>query len=359
MKKRRVSKEVSIGKFKIGAKNLVRIQSMCNSKTQDAKSTIKQIKDLENIGCEIIRVSVPDNDSADNISIIKKNIDIPLVVDIHFDHKLAIKSIKNGCDKVRINPGNIGSEKGIKSLLEIAKDRNIPIRIGVNSGSLDREILMKYGKICGEALSDSALKHIRICEKYGFEDIVISLKSSSVKVTVDAYRDIAKKINYPLHLGVTECGTEFEASIKSAMGIGALLMDGIGDTIRVSVTGSPLLEIPIAKSILAASERRIEKLNIISCPTCARCDVDLEKLVNKVSKATSHLTTPIDVAIMGCVVNGPGEARGAHIGIAGAKNELVLFEKGKVTGRYKEHEIEKVLIERILEISSQLESERQ
>lgn len=342
-----LKKRIKIGDRAIGGTEPVLIQSMCNSKTSDAAATIAQIKKLESEGCDIVRVSVPDAESAKAIATIKKSISIPLVADIHFDYRLALMSIEAGVDKLRINPGNIGSEAKIKELVSSAKYNKVPIRIGVNSGSLDKRILQKHGSPTPMALVESALKHVAILEKFGFEDIVLSLKSSSAKMSVEANTLLSKECAYPIHLGVTECGSGLSGAIKATAGISALLLKGIGDTIRVSVTGTPWEEIPICKEILSACETRRFGVNIIACPTCARCQVDLKSIVDEVKEITKSLDDHIDIAIMGCQVNGPGEARGADIGIAGAPKDALLFVKGKVKSRHPYSEIKSALIAEI------------
>ncbi len=344
---RRMSRKVKIGDRYIGGEAAVSIQSMTNTDTRDVASTIMQINELEKAGCEIVRVAVLNQDAASAIAEIKKAINIPLVADIHFDHRLAISSAENGVDKLRINPGNIGSDEGVRKLVDICKYREIPIRIGVNQGSINQKVLKECGGNVVEAMVQSALYHIKLLEDLSFYDIIVSMKSSSVIRTVEAYRRIAELIDYPLHLGVTETGTEREGSIKSAIGIGSLLLDGIGDTIRVSITGSPLLEIPIAKSILKYTGYRDKGLDIISCPTCGRTQGDLLKIVDIVKERTAHIDKAMSVAIMGCVVNGPGEAKDADIGIAGSGSDFVLFKKGEMIGRYSEDKVIDVLIEHI------------
>ena len=324
-----MTKCVTIGNKKIGAKNPILIQSMCNTRTKNVEDTVKQITELENAGCDIIRVAVPDEESALAIKEIKKRIHIPLVADIHFDYRLALMSMENGVDKVRINPGNIGSEEGVKLVAQMAKKRHIPIRIGVNSGSIEKSILEKYKKPCAEGMVESAKKHIDMLNKYDFDDIVISLKASNVKLTIDAYRLMSKTYDYPLHLGVTEAGTFLGGTVKSAVGLGALLADGIGDTIRVSLTDEPVKEVIVAKEILKSLDLRNDGPKFISCPTCARTNINLIPLANKVENYLSGINKNITVAVMGCVVNGPGEAREADIGIAGGNGEGLLFKKGE------------------------------
>ena len=341
------SKLVKIGSVLIGGGESVKIQSMCNTATSDVASTVSQILKLEDAGCEIIRVAVPDMESALAIEKIKEKIHIPLVADIHFDHKLALKAMECGVDKVRINPGNIGSEDNVKAVVEMAKSKNIPIRIGVNSGSIEKEILLKYGHPTAEGMVESAKRHIDILNKYDFDDIVISLKGSSVNLTIDAYRLMSRKYNYPLHLGVTEAGTFLGGAVKSAVGIGSLLKDGIGDTIRVSLTDDPVNEIIVAKEILKALDLTNQGARLVSCPTCGRTKVDLIGLAKKVDEYLKNIDLPITVAVMGCVVNGPGEAKEADIGIAGGIGEGLLFKKGQIIKKVKEEDLFSSLVEEI------------
>ncbi|MBQ2678719.1 MAG: flavodoxin-dependent (E)-4-hydroxy-3-methylbut-2-enyl-diphosphate synthase, partial [Firmicutes bacterium] len=309
---RKKTRTVDIGGVKIGGDNPVAIQSMCNTDTRNVSETVNQVKKLEKKGCEIIRVAVPDMEAASALKKIKSQISIPLVADIHFDYKLALASMENGADKIRINPGNIGSEEKVKAVVNMAKDMNIPIRIGVNAGSLEKELLEKYG-VSEKSLVQSALKEVSILEKLNFEDIVISVKTSSVPMTVKAYSMLSDMTDYPLHIGVTESGTPYNGIIKSSVGIGTLLMMGIGDTIRVSLTGDPLDEIRAAKSILKAAGIRNFGAELISCPTCGRTQINLISLAEKVEKEIENIDKPIKVAVMGCVVNGPGEAKEADI----------------------------------------------
>ncbi len=313
---RKITKEVKIGNRKIGNNNPILIQSMCNTDTRDTKKTIEQILELEKAGCEIIRVAVPDMESAQAIKTIKENIHIPLVADIHFDYQLAIKSMLNGVDKIRLNPGNIGSKDNIKKVVELAKEKNIPIRIGVNSGSLEKDLLVKYGKPTAKALVESALRHTDILEKLNFEDIVISIKSSSVPFSIECYEELSKAVPYPLHVGVTEAGTIFEGTIKSAIGIGAILNKGIGDTIRVSLTDDPVKEVHVAKEILKSLKLRDLGIEFVSCPTCGRTKIDLIEIARKVRENCADIDKNIKVAVMGCIVNGPGVAKdtGLRIG---------------------------------------------
>ena len=333
------TKKVKIGNTYIGGGESIKIQSMCNTPTSDADKTINQILSLEKAGCEIIRVAVPDEKSALSIEKIKQNIHIPLVADIHFDYRLAIKAMECGADKIRINPGNIGSEEGIKAVVNLAKSKSIPIRIGVNSGSIEKEILEKYSHLTAEGMVESAKKHIDILNKYDFDDIVVSLKSSSTQMTIDAYRLMSEKYNYPLHLGVTEAGTFLSGAVKSAIGIGCLLKDNIGDTIRVSLTDDPIEEVYVAKEILNALDLRKTGARLVSCPTCGRTKLDLIGLAKRVDALIKDIEMPITVAVMGCVVNGPGEAREADIGIAGGNGEGLIFKKGEIIKKVKEEEL--------------------
>ena len=343
---RKKTRTVDIGGVKIGGDNPVAIQSMCNTDTRNVSETVNQVKKLEKKGCEIIRVAVPDMEAASALKKIKSQISIPLVADIHFDYKLALASMENGADKIRINPGNIGSEEKVKAVVNMAKDMNIPIRIGVNAGSLEKELLEKYG-VSEKSLVQSALKEVSILEKLNFEDIVISVKTSSVPMTVKAYSMLSDMTDYPLHIGVTESGTPYNGIIKSSVGIGTLLMMGIGDTIRVSLTGDPLDEIRAAKSILKAAGIRNFGAELISCPTCGRTQINLISLAEKVEKEIENIDKPIKVAVMGCVVNGPGEAKEADIGICGGKGEGLIIKKGEIIKKLPEKELLSALMEEI------------
>jgi len=332
------TKIVQIGNLKIGGGNPILIQSMCNTDTRNAVATVKQILDLENVGCEIIRVAIPDMVAAKVIKDIKKNIHIPLVADIHFDYQLALESIKNGVDKVRINPGNIGKMENVQKVVDACKDKKIPIRIGINTGSLEKETETKYGRTA-QAMVESALKHIQILEKLHFYDIVISLKASDIQRTVEAYRLLSQKVNYPLHLGITEAGTINTGTIKSSVGLGIMLFEGLGDTIRVSLTGDPIEEVRVGWEILKSLKLRSRGVNFISCPTCGRTEIDLIGLANQVEKALIGVNKPITVAVMGCVVNGPGEAKEADIGVAGGHHQGVIFKKGEILKTVPENQI--------------------
>ncbi len=347
MIQRRKSRKVFVGGIPVGGDAPISVQTMTKTKTSDVEATVRQIKEAEEAGCDIIRVTVNDKEAAEAIKEIVKRSNIPIVADIHFNHIFALKAIEAGVSKVRINPGNIGSEERIKAVLTKAKERKIPIRIGVNSGSLEEEILEKYGYPTAEALYESAMKHVKICEKYGFEDTIISVKSTDVRLMIEAYRMIAERTDYPLHLGVTEAGTTRVGTIKSAVGIGTLLAEGIGDTIRVSLTDEPVKEVEVGKEILRSLGLATRNVEIIACPTCGRLEIDLFTITNKLEEAVKNIKKPVKVALLGCVVNGPGEASEADIGIAAGKGVAILYRKGEVVRRIKEEEIVDVLLEEI------------
>ncbi|WP_338537362.1 flavodoxin-dependent (E)-4-hydroxy-3-methylbut-2-enyl-diphosphate synthase [Helicovermis profundi] len=347
---RRVSKKIVIGDTYIGGDSRITIQSMTTTDTRDIKKTVIQIKELENAGCEIIRVAVPNIEAANALSEIKKQINIPLVADIHFDYNLALLSIKNGVDKLRINPGNIGDESRVRKVVDYAKEKNIPIRIGVNSGSIEKEILEKYNGVNAKGIVESALKHVKILEKQNFDNIVIALKSSDIITTIESYKLMAKEVNYPFHIGITESGTLHSGTVKSSIGIGSLLLSGLGDTLRVSLTGNPIKEVELGREILRDVGIRNEGINLISCPTCGRCNIDLEKIALQVEEKIKHLNKNITLAIMGCAVNGPGEASNADIGIAGGINEALIFKKGKILKKVKEEELIEELVKEIEKI---------
>ncbi|HQQ45374.1 MAG TPA: flavodoxin-dependent (E)-4-hydroxy-3-methylbut-2-enyl-diphosphate synthase, partial [Bacillota bacterium] len=338
----------------IGGGEPILIQSMTNTRTQDKQATIEQIKRLEDAGCDIVRIAVPDMEAAEAVKDIKSKISIPLVADIHFDYRLAIQSIINGADKIRINPGNIGDNERVKKVVDAAKERDIPIRIGINSGSLEKEILEKYGSPTADALVESALKNVRLVESMDFSDIVISIKSSDVLLTIDSYIKASKAANYPLHLGITEAGTLLAGSVKSSVGLGILLYNGIGDTIRVSLTGDPAEEIYAAKEILKSLKLLKEGIEIISCPTCGRTCVDLIRITEEVEKRIKGIEAkkPMKVAIMGCAVNGPGEAKEADLGIAGGQGEFLLFLKGKTVRKIPQENVIEELIKEIEALQS-------
>ena len=348
--KRRETHQIKIGHVYVGGAAPIAVQSMTNTPTQDVEATVSQIKRLEAAGCEIVRVAVPDQAAAAAIAAIKQRISIPLIADIHFDHRLAVAAVKAGADGLRINPGNIGSVKKIKAVVDSAKAFNIPIRIGVNSGSLEKDILKKYGAASAEAMVESALRHIALFESFDFNNIKISIKASDVSRTVDAYRRLSLKTDLPLHVGVTEAGSLYSGIVKSALGIGMLLAEGIGDTIRVSLTRDPIEEVRVGYEILGALAIRRHGAEIISCPTCGRCKINLFDIVERVEKALLLKPLPIKLAIMGCVVNGPGEAREADLGIAGGDGTGILFKKGKVVKKFPQEKLVEVLLEEIEKI---------
>ena len=344
---RRKSREVTVGSLKIGGDNPISIQSMTNTDTRDAKATIAQIKALEEVGCDVVRVAVPDMEAAKNIGKIKANVNIPVIADLLFDHRLALEAIDQGIDGVRINPGNIGSIEKVKMVVEKCKEKNLKIRIGVNGGSLEKELLEKYGSATPEALVESAMGHVKILEDLDFHNIVISLKSSDIYKTIDAYELISKKVDYPLHIGITESGSVKKGTIKSSIGVGALLLKGIGDTVRISLTGDPREEVRVGKEILRSLDLLNDKIKVVSCPTCGRCNIDLISVVNEVEERIGNMNKDITVAIMGCAVNGPGDAREADIGIAGGKGEGLLFKKGEIVRKIKGDNLVKELLEEI------------
>ena len=344
---RKKTRKIRIGDVYIGGDAPVAVQSMTNTDTRDVSATVDQIKRLEEAGCDIVRVAVPDSEAAEALKRIRKSIRIPLVADIHFDYRLALASIENGADKIRINPGNIGGTEKVRKVVEAAKARGIPIRIGVNSGSLEKHILAKYGAATPQAMADSAMGHVRMLEDLGFHDIVISLKASNVPVTIESYRLMSAMTDYPLHIGVTEAGTLFSGMVKSAAGIGCLLAEGIGDTLRVSLTGDPVEEVRVGIEILKALDLRRTGVELISCPTCGRTRIDLVKIANEVEKRLAGCSKPIKVAVMGCAVNGPGEAREADIGIAGGVGEALLFKKGRIIRKIPQERIVDELLEEI------------
>ena len=345
--KRRKTREINIGGVKIGGDNPIAIQSMCNTDTRDVKATVDQIKRLEKAGCEIIRVAVPDMEAAECIRDIKKSIDIPLVADIHFDYRLALRCMENGIDKIRINPGNIGSADRVKQVADMAKRNGIPIRIGVNSGSLEKNLVEQYGGVTPQGLVESALGHIKLLEENDFYDIAVSIKASNVPFSVEVYELLSDTVDYPLHVGITEAGTVWGGTVKSAVGIGAILSRGIGDTIRVSLTGDPVEEIYAAKEILKSLELRKFGVEFISCPTCGRTSIDLIKIANEVEERVRNIDKNIKVAVMGCAVNGPGEAREADIGIAGGHGEGLIFKKGQILRKVPEDRLVEELLKEI------------
>jgi len=351
MYRREGTRPVFVGDVQIGGQKDVVIQSMATTDTRDIEATVKQIQQLADVGCQLVRLAVINEEAALAIKEIKKRSPLPLVADIHFDYQLALIALESGIDKIRINPGNIGSIDKVKKVVEACKMRNVPIRIGVNSGSIEKEILEKYGHPTSEGLVESALKHVEILEELDFYDIVISLKASNVPMMIKAYQLMSEKRNYPLHVGVTEAGTIFAGSIKSAVGIGAVLANDIGDTLRVSLTGEPTEEIKVGKEILKSLEIRTHEPQIISCPTCGRAQIDLIGLANRVEQALQTVNSPIKVAVMGCAVNGPGEAREADIGIAGGNGEGLIFKNGEIIRKVKEEDLYEELMKEIEEIT--------
>ncbi|MBR5355479.1 MAG: flavodoxin-dependent (E)-4-hydroxy-3-methylbut-2-enyl-diphosphate synthase [Lachnospiraceae bacterium] len=333
------TKEIHIGNRVIGHGNPILIQSMTNTKTEDIKATIEQIHRLETAGCEIVRSTVPTLEAAKAIKEIKKEISIPLVADIHFDYKMAVAAIENGADKVRINPGNIGTDDKLLEVVKAAKERNIPIRVGVNSGSMEKDLIEKYGGVTAQGLVESALRNVQRIEDMGYDNLVVSLKSTNVLMCVEAHKNIAGKIPYPLHVGITESGTAFSGNLKSGIGLGMILSEGIGDTIRVSLTGDVVDEVRAARIILRTLGLRKEGIEVISCPTCGRTNIDLISLATKVEELAEKYPLNIKLAVMGCAVNGPGEAKEADLGVAGGKNEGLLFKKGEIIKKVPESEI--------------------
>lgn len=343
------TKVVRVGDVKIGGGNPIAIQSMTNTDTRDIPSSVQQIHALEKAGCDIVRMAIPDMEAASAIQEIKKQISIPLVADIHFDYKLAIAAIKNGADKIRINPGNIGNTDKIRAVIDVAKEQDIPIRVGVNSGSLEAQFLKKYNGVSAQGIVESALDKVRLIEDMGYDNLVVSIKSSDVLMSVKAHELIAEKTKYPIHVGITESGTISAGNIKSAIGLGLILNQGIGDTIRVSLTGDPVEEIKSAKLILRTLGLRRGGIEVVSCPTCGRTQIDLIKLAEKVEAMVEDIPLQdIKVAVMGCIVNGPGEAKEADIGIAGGRGEGLLIKKGKIIKKVKEEELLDTLKEELL-----------
>ncbi|MCH8272794.1 MAG: flavodoxin-dependent (E)-4-hydroxy-3-methylbut-2-enyl-diphosphate synthase [Candidatus Marinimicrobia bacterium] len=349
---RRKTRQVMVGDVAVGGDAPVSIQSMTTTKTWNIKDTLKEIHDLENAGCQIIRVTVPDEASASALKKIKAEMSVPLVADIHFNYKMALLALEAGVDKIRINPGNIGKAENVKMVLDGCKAQGVPIRIGVNAGSLEKEIAEKYGYPTAEGMLESATKHIKICEENDFTDIIVSLKSSDVPLMMAAYRLFSEKYDYPLHLGVTESGTFRTGSIKSSVGIGSLLAEGIGDTIRVSLADESVKEVKVGKEILKSLGLASGGVTVIACPTCGRLEVDLFKIANEVEDRTEHIKTPMKVAIMGCAVNGPGESREADIGIACGTHEALLYRDGKTVGKIPEDQAIERLIQEIEEFSN-------
>ena len=347
---RKNTRAIKVGNVQIGGNNKVVIQSMCNTKTKNIEETVKQILELEKVGCEIIRVACLDLEDAKAIKEIKSKINIPIVADIHFDYKIALEAIKSGVDKIRINPGNIGNEEKVKAVVEACKEKNIPIRIGVNGGSLEKDLLEKYGKPTAKAMVESAKRHVKILENLDFYDIAIALKASNLDLCIEAYEEASREFNYPLHLGITEAGTEFSGTVKSSIGLGILLREGIGNTIRVSLSDDPIKEIKVAKEILKDCNLYDNVPTLIACPTCGRTQIDLIPIAKEVEKFLQNINSNITVAVMGCAVNGPGEAREADIGIAGGVKEGILFKKGKIIRKIPQEEILEELKKEILKM---------
>ena len=339
MFERKKTRQIHIGGVAIGGGAPISVQSMTNTKTTDTEATVQQIKALTAAGCDIVRLAVPDMAAAENLGSIIKDVKVPLVADIHFDYKLALEAIRQGISGLRLNPGNIGGEEKVRAVVQEAKAHGIPIRIGVNAGSLDKKILEKHGGVTAEGLVESALQHVRILEQQGFYDMKISLKAHDVPMTLAAYRLMSEKVDYPLHLGITEAGTPNTGIIKSAVGIGSLLAEGIGDTFRISLTGDPVVEVKVANEILKALGLKEYGPTLVACPTCGRTSIDLPAIAAQVEKKLEGITEPIEVAVMGCVVNGPGEARGADVGIAGGKGEGLVFRKGEIVRKVPESEL--------------------
>jgi len=352
MIKRNETKKIFVGNVQIGGQNKVVIQSMTNTKTKDVEKTVEQIKRLEVAGCEIIRVACLDVEDAKAIKEIKKQIHIPIVSDIHFDYRIALEAAKAGVDKIRINPGNIGSNDRVKQVVDACKDRNIPIRIGVNSGSMPKDILQKYGRPTAKGMVESGLRHIEILENLDFHNIALSLKASDLNLCIESYEEAARTINYPLHLGVTHAGTEFSGTVSSSIGLGVLLRQGIGDTMRVSLSADPVKEIKVAKEILKDCKLYQDSPTLIACPTCGRIQYDLIPIANEIEDFLQTIKSNITVAVMGCGVNGPNEAKHADIGIAGGIKEGLLFKKGEIIRKVKQEDMVKVLKEEILKMTN-------
>lgn len=350
---RKKTRPITVGDVTIGWGAPVAVQSMCNTDTRDVLATLAQIKRLEEAGCELVRLAVPDEDAAKALGRIKKVAAIPIIADIHFSHTLALEAVEQGVDGLRINPGNIGAKDKVAEVVRACKDRNVPIRIGVNAGSLEKHLLEKYGHPTPEAIVESAFGHIRILEDLDFREIKVSLKASDVLTTVEAYRLFSKQSDYPVHIGISEAGTLQTGTIKSSVGLGILLSEGIGDTMRVSLTADPAEEVRVAYEILKSLKIRQRGVNIISCPTCGRTEIDIIGLAETVERRLSHITEPLTVAVMGCVVNGPGEAREADIGIAGGKGTGLLFKHGEIVKKFDEKELADVLVHEVEEIAKE------
>ena len=347
MKDRNQTKQIRVGNVAVGGSAPVSVQTMCSTKTWDVEATVRQIRAMQAAGADIVRIAIPDMEAAKAVSAIREQVTVPLVADIHFDYRLALEAAARGIDKIRINPGNIGAEENVKAVAEACRARHIPIRIGVNAGSLEKRLLEKYGHPCAEAMVESAKGHIELLNRYDFDDICLSLKTSSVPLTIETYRLASEVFDYPLHLGVTETGTEWNGTIQSAVGIGTLLCEGIGSTIRVSLTADPVREVSAGIAILKAAGLRPGGVKFVSCPTCGRTEIDLIGLATEVENRVKNMPRDITVAVMGCVVNGPGEAREADYGIAGGRGKGLLFKKGVVLGTYPYEELCERLIQLI------------
>ncbi len=342
---RRQSRQIKLGNLAIGGDAPVSVQSMCSTDTRDVAATLAQIEALQAAGCEVVRCAVPDQQAADSLGAIRQEMQIPLIADIHFDYQLALTAVQRGVDGLRLNPGNIGERWKVEEVVSACRERGVPIRIGVNGGSLEKELLQKYGHPTAEAMAESALGHIRILEELKYPEIKVSLKASDIRRTVEAYRLLAKQVDYPLHIGVTEAGTTWSGTIKTAIGLGALLYDGIGDTLRVSLTGDPVEEVRVGFEILKSLELRERGPVFVSCPTCGRCQIDLIEIAEEVEQRLHDLPQALTIAVMGCVVNGPGEAREADLGIAGGKGQGLLFRRGEVVRKVPQNELADALVE--------------
>lgn len=350
---KKLTRQIRIGTILIGGGAPCSVQSMCSTDTRNIAATTQQITALREAGCELVRCAVLDSDAAEALGTIKAGISIPLIADIHFDYKLALTALKKGVDGLRINPGNIGEKWKVQEVVQAARERSIPIRIGVNAGSLEKELLEKFGHPTAEAMVESALRHVRILEELGYDQIKISIKASDVMKTIEAYRLLSQRVDYPLHIGITEAGTTFSGTIKSSVGLGILLSEGIGDTLRVSLTGSPVDEIRVGYGILNALGLRQRGINLVSCPTCGRCQIDLVPVAEEVERRLQGVTKPLTVAIMGCVVNGPGEAREADVGVAGGKGEGLLFRHGKVIRKVPEKDLADALVAEVEQMANE------
>jgi (E)-4-hydroxy-3-methylbut-2-enyl-diphosphate synthase len=339
MRERHLTREVVVGTVRIGGQNPIAVQSMTNTDTRDREATLEQIRQLTAAGCEIVRLAVPDQTAAANLNFLVTRAPVPLVADIHFDYRLALTALESGIAKLRINPGNIGGRERVALVAAKARERGVPIRIGVNAGSLEPELLAKYGGPTAQAMVDSALKHIRLLEEQDFQEIIVSLKASSVPLSVEAYRILAQHCDYPLHIGITEAGSSFRGSLRSAVGLGILLWEGLGDTLRVSLTGDPVPEVGVAREVLQTLNLRRFGPTVVACPTCGRCQVDLAALLVRIETLVADLKQPLKIAVMGCAVNGPGEAREADLGVAGGKGEALIFRHGQIIRKVPETEI--------------------